>query len=78
MIKTKDKIKLSYDRKKEGIFTEKEKTNPTRLEEVKRKLLEHEEAEKRLKSRALQLAEGDEKTKRTIPNIERILTQFWR
>ena len=53
LIETKDKIKLSYDRKKEGIFTEKEKTNLTRLEEVKRKLLEHEEAEKRLKSWAL-------------------------
>ena len=78
MIKTKDKIKLSYDIKKEGIIIEKEKTNLTRLEEVKRNLLEHEEAEKRLKSWALWLAEGDEKTKRTIPNIERILTQFWR
>ena len=61
MIKTKDKIKLSYDRKKEGIIIEKEKTNPTRLEEVKRKLLEHEEAEQRLKSWALWLADGDEK-----------------
>lgn len=57
---------------KEGIFFQKEKPNIKRLECVRRKLLEQEEALWRLKGKVIKLAEEDNNTKlfKTMLNLE--------